>query len=212
MPRKPKGKTPQIRDRIKELRRVSASMLRANPKNWRTHPPAQVSAMQAVLAEIGFADAMLARETEDGLELIDGHLRQEIMGDQLVPVLIVDVTAEEADKMLLTLDPLAAMAGRDSGALIELLADVTLQEQALLDMLGNLGMTPAVDPEDEWQGMPEFTRNDVTSWNHVIVHFENKADMARFAKLVGQSLSEKRVSIWYPEKPYLPARNRYVSE
>ena len=114
-----------MKDRVKELRRVPASELRANPKNWRTHPPAQEAAMRGVLEDIGFADAMIARETPDGLELIDGHLRQEVMGDQPVPVLIVDVTEEEADKMLLTLDPLAMMAHADQDQLLHLLRDLT---------------------------------------------------------------------------------------
>ena len=46
--------------------------------------------------------------------LIDGHLRAETTPDSEVPVLVLDVTAEEADKILLTLDPLAAMAEADS--------------------------------------------------------------------------------------------------
>jgi hypothetical protein len=35
----------QIRDRIKELRRVKASELRPNPRNWRTHPTALAAAV-----------------------------------------------------------------------------------------------------------------------------------------------------------------------
>ena len=34
--------------------------------------------MRGVLADIGWADAVLARETPDGLMLIDGHLRAEV--------------------------------------------------------------------------------------------------------------------------------------
>lgn len=56
----------QIRDRIKELRRVKASELLANPRNWRTHPEAQQKAVRGVLAEIGYADALLAREVGGG--------------------------------------------------------------------------------------------------------------------------------------------------
>ncbi len=55
-----------IRDRIRELRRVPASALLANPKNWRRHPAAQQAALRGVLAEIGYADALLARETPEG--------------------------------------------------------------------------------------------------------------------------------------------------
>ena len=124
-----------MKDRVKELRRVPASELRANPKNWRRHPPSQEAALRGVLEDIGFADAVIARETDDGLELIDGHLRQEVMGDQVVPVLIVDVTEEEADKMLLTYDPLAMMAHADQDQLLNLLRDTQFESQAVNDML-----------------------------------------------------------------------------
>jgi len=124
-----------MKDRVKELRRVPASELRANPKNWRRHPPSQEAALRGVLEDIGFADAVIARETDDGLELIDGHLRQEVMGDQSIPVLIVDVTEEEADKMLLTLDPLAMMAHADTDQLLHLLRDTQFESKAVNDML-----------------------------------------------------------------------------
>ncbi len=56
----------KIRDRIKELRRVKASELSPNPRNWRTHPEGQQDALRGILAEIGYADAILARELKDG--------------------------------------------------------------------------------------------------------------------------------------------------
>ncbi|MHC4181694.1 MAG: ParB N-terminal domain-containing protein, partial [Planctomycetota bacterium] len=71
----------KIRDRIKSLRRVKASDLLPHPANWRTHPQAQQDAMRGVLDEIGWAGACLVRETPDGLQLIDGHLRGDIAGD-----------------------------------------------------------------------------------------------------------------------------------
>src|SRR5262245_2519353 len=108
----PRMAAPAIRDRIVELRRVPASSLLPSPHNWRTHSQAQQDALQGVLDEVGYADALIAREREDGaLELIDGHLRKDTTPDAVVPVLVLDVTADEADKLLLTLDPLAAMAG-----------------------------------------------------------------------------------------------------
>ena len=45
----------QIRDRIKELRRVRAKELLPNPKNWRRHPKAQAEALRGLLAEVGYA-------------------------------------------------------------------------------------------------------------------------------------------------------------
>jgi len=135
----------KVRDRIKELRRVPASELLPNPKNWRTHPIAQQDALKGVLAEIGYADALIARETPDGLMLVDGHLRAETTPDAVVPVLVLDINEEESDLMLATLDPLATMAGRDEGRLSELLESVTSSDYSLTDMLNgilNNGIAP----------------------------------------------------------------------
>jgi DNA modification methylase len=128
--------TIQIRDRIKEFRRVQAKDLVPNPKNWRRHPKAQVEALRGLLTEIGYADALLVRELADGrLMLIDGHLRAATTPDALVPVLVLDVTEAEADKLLATLDPLAAMAESDSERIKELLATVSTDSEAVQELL-----------------------------------------------------------------------------
>ena len=103
----------QIKNRIKELRQVKASELLPNPKNWRTHPVNQADVLKGVLAEIGYADALIAYETDEGLMLIDGHLRAETTPDMEVPVLVTDLNEEEASTLLATLDPLASMALRN---------------------------------------------------------------------------------------------------
>lgn len=129
----------KIRDRVKELRRVKASELLPNPKNWRTHPRKQRDALKGILAEIGYADALIARELEDGsLQLIDGHLRAETTPDQEVPVLVLDVNEVEAKKLLLSLDPLAELAEKNDAMLSELLSEVNTGNDSLGEMWNNL--------------------------------------------------------------------------
>jgi len=129
----------KLKDRIKEFRRVPAHELQPNPKNWRTHPVAQQDALRGVLAEVGIAGAVLARETpEGGLMLIDGHLRTDVMHDQEIPCLVLDVTEEEAAVLLATIDPLAAMAEADAGKLDALLRDVETSSEAVQQMLAEL--------------------------------------------------------------------------
>ncbi len=129
----------QIRDRVKELRRVPAGRLRPHPQNWRSHPVPQRDALQGLLAEIGFAGALLVRELDDGsLQLIDGHLRAEILPDSLVPVLILDVDEVEARKLLALVDPIAGMAQPQMGPLRELLAGVDSQNEAINRLLAHL--------------------------------------------------------------------------
>lgn len=126
----------QIRNRIKELRFVRAADLVVNPRNWRRHPKAQSDALRALLAKIGYAGAVLARELPDGqLMLIDGHLRVATTPDALIPVLVLDVTEQEADEILVTFDPLGAMAEADSERLKALLETVRTDDAALQELL-----------------------------------------------------------------------------
>ena len=129
----------QIRDRIKELRRVQAETLRPNPRNWRTHSALQRDALRGVLTEVGYAGALLARELADGsLELIDGHLRAEATPDAVVPVLVLDVNEAEAAKLLATFDPLSAMAGVDQTLLDELVRRVETDNAAVRGLLDSI--------------------------------------------------------------------------
>lgn len=135
-----------VRDRIKELRRVKASSLHANPRNWRTHPETQQQAMRGVLEAIGYADALLARELPDGsLELIDGHLRAETTPDQEVPVLIVDLDQDEAHTLLAVLDPLAALAETNTDALASLLCESQTDNDALAALLDTIAADNGID-------------------------------------------------------------------
>lgn len=128
-----------IRDRVKELRRVRAGDLAPHPHNWRTHTRHQRDALRGVLADVGYADALLARELPDGsLQLVDGHLRAETTPNETVPVLVVDLDDAEAERVLLTHDPLAGMAGADAEQLDQLMQRAAIDNDAVCDMLGKV--------------------------------------------------------------------------
>ena len=95
--------------------------------------------MRGLLAEIGFAGASLARELDDGsLMLIDGHLRADVAADAEIPVLVLDVDAEEADKILATFDSVGAMAETDEAKLGDLVAELGFESDALNAMLADM--------------------------------------------------------------------------
>jgi hypothetical protein len=100
-----------IRNRIKSHRRVRASDLVPHEWNFRTHPDLQRKALQALYEQIGFARSLLDYELPDGrLKLLDGHLRRDLTPEMEVDVEVLDITEEEARVLLLSLDPLAALA------------------------------------------------------------------------------------------------------
>jgi hypothetical protein len=177
----------QIRDRIQELRRVPARKLRPSPRNWRTHPQQQRDALRGVLAEIGYADALLARQLPDGtLELVDGHLRAETTPDMEVPVLVLDLSEAEAAKLLAVHDPLAAMAEADDEALAHLLADVETDNEALGRLLDELG-SASDDEAAEEQAVPaEVTVPEL--FQVVIECRDEDQQRALYERLAGEGL------------------------
>src|SRR5216683_1785834 len=125
--------------------------LEDNPKNWRQHHNQQLLALRDIIAEVGWAGALLYNERTG--RLIDGHARKKIArkGERL-PVLVGSWTEEEERKILLTLDPIGSMAAADRTALDELITSVRFESSALGAVLEQLV------GETAWQsiGPPEL--------------------------------------------------------
>jgi len=200
----------KIRDRIKELRRVKASDLIPNPRNWRTHPEKQLNAIRGILAEVGFAGAELAREMPDGsLMLIDGHARAEIAGDSEVPVLVLDVTEAEADKILATYDPIGAMAEADTVKLDAVLREVQTGNEALAAMLTDLakdngildGLNGGAVVEDE---VPEPPAEPITKPGDLWILGEHRVLCGDSTKAedVARLLEDRKPFIMVTDPPY----------
>jgi DNA modification methylase len=116
---------------------IDPAELEANPSNWRRHPPAQALALADVIAEVGWAGALLYNERTQ--RLIDGHCRKELFaGKAKVPVLIGSWDEADEAKILATLDPLAALAEANTEALDKLLHAVSTDSEFLQEMLAGL--------------------------------------------------------------------------
>jgi ParB-like chromosome segregation protein Spo0J len=154
----------EIRDRVRELRRVRAGDLRGAPWNWRRHGDEQRGAVIGSLEELGITDPLKVRELPDGsLELWDGHLRQDILAgvgpDTLVPVGVTDLSEAEAKKANLVHDPIAGMAEADPEKLDALIAEVEIDNRALasmLDELANVNGLESGEPEEEADTDPQL--------------------------------------------------------
>lgn len=134
---------------------MRAGDLQENPRNWRRHPERQRRALKVLLEEVGFADAILARELPDGsLEIVDGHLRRSMDTEMVVPVLVLDVDEAEADKLLLSIDPLATLAVADPEPLADLLAGLQTRSEELRTMLSRLATDAGL------QARPEIVNPD----------------------------------------------------
>lgn len=144
-----------IRNRIVDHVVAKGRDLQDHTGNWRTHPAMQAEALASVLEQIGIVDELLVYESEaqGGLTIIDGHLRANSHPDTEWPCTLLDVSDAEADLILATFDPLAALAGTAPKALEALLERVGEQDGALGEMLdaareaaGLLVGAPVADP------------------------------------------------------------------
>ena len=69
----------------------------------------------------------------------------------VVPVTWVELSEEEEHLILASLDPLAAMATADAGALDALLSSVQSGEAAVQAMLAELAAAASVPTGDDWE-------------------------------------------------------------
>jgi hypothetical protein len=136
-----------IRNRIKSHRRVRAGDLVPHEWNFRLHPEAQRAALQALYEEVGFARSLLAYELPDGrLKLIDGHLRRDMDPDMEVDVEVLDVNDEEARALILSIDPLAALAETQE-QLHKRLMELTVTDSAELRTAWESAARAILEPE-----------------------------------------------------------------
>ena len=99
-----------------------------------------------MMDRIGNATAIIARETPDGLQILDGHLRRDIADDADVSVLVVDLDDDESDPFLATVDPIAAMAEADRERLEALLAPLEDMPEIDWSDLYGVDTTPEQPP------------------------------------------------------------------
>jgi DNA modification methylase len=169
--------TSSIRNRIVALREVRAADLVPHPKNWRRHPAFQRDVLQGLLAEVGYADALIAYREGEDLVVLDGHLRRSLDPDQLVPVLELDLSPIEAELVLATLDPVAALAKIDAGAVADLHTGIDASSEAVRELLVQIEHAASAgvaggstDPDAIPEDVPTRSRpGDVWTLGHHVI-------------------------------------------
>lgn len=66
---------------------------------------------------------------------------------------------------------------------------------------------------DEWVGMPEFEQRNLLPIASVRVNFASYEDMKKFAEMIGQTITTKTDSVWYPpQEKAIMFDKRYIDE
>lgn len=136
---KKKTQSEPWRNRIVGYGEESPEDLLANPSNFRIHPKAQQDALRDVLNDVGIVDDVIVNRSTGFL--VDGHLRVSLAmreGQPSIPVKYVDLSEHEESLILLTFDPLSAMAATDAEKLDELLRDTKTGSATIQAMLSEM--------------------------------------------------------------------------
>ena len=169
-----------VRNRIKAHRRVRAGDLVPHELNPRVHTDAQRDALLALYAAVGFARSLLAYELPDGrLKLIDGHLRRDLDPGMEVDVEILDVDDAEARALLLSLDPLAALADYDTPTLDRLRDQTPTDSDALANLWASIARANADADEALTDAQTEKTESDVPEQFLILVACTDEEEQVR---------------------------------
>ena len=122
-----------------------------NPRNWRIHPLAQQDALKGVLEQVGWVQQVIVNQRTGNL--VDGHLRCQLAareGNEIIPVVYVDISEDEEAMILATLDPIAGLAVADKQKLAELISEIDGNNENVQKLLKSIS-------SDEWL---DFTSTD----------------------------------------------------
>lgn len=186
--------------------------LKPDTRNARKHTPRNTGMIERSLNEVGAARSIVIDEENNilaGNGTIEaaaaaGIERVQVIdadGETIIAVRRSGLTKEQKQRLALYDNRTAELAEWDTTVLAEILEE----QEAALDGLFNeneldriLGESLEPDPNELWKGMPEFNQEDQSSWKMIKVHFANQEDYQAFAQCIGQSLTDKTISIWYP--------------
>ena len=66
------------------------------------------------------------------------------------------------------------------------------------------------DWETEWQGMPEFKMGNTEPYQKITISFASPEDVTQFASIIGQKISTRTDSLWYPRPDQYIAPKHYL--
>lgn len=180
-----------------------------NPRNPNKHTPEQIEILSKIIAtpSQGFRNPIVV-SNRSGF-ITKGHCRLEaakMAGMEKVPVDYQDYENEASEWAdMLADNKIAELATMD----YSITGEVMLELDELnfnLDLTGfdkmeieGLMRGGVYDPEKEWEGMPQFSQEDLTAKRNLIINFKTDKDVEDFAELVNQKITEKTKSIWYPQ-------------
>lgn len=190
--------------------------------NAKEHPASQIKQIVASIQEFGFNDPVAIDETNT---LIEGHGRylaaKKMKLDKIPAIKLSHLDEAQRKAYIIAHNKLTLNSGFDyeklQEALLELKElnfDLSLTGFDLTEVEGYLrGLPGETDANAEWVGMPDFSNEDKGPKRQLIVSFKDDVDVKAFGELIGQKITDKTRSIWFPYQEPMDSKSKsYVPE
>jgi ParB-like chromosome segregation protein Spo0J len=187
------------------VERWPVAKLAPDARNARTHSEAQIAQIAASIEEWGWTIPVLVDEAGG---IIAGHgriLAAQRLGLEDVPVMVATGWSDAKKRAYMLADnKLTLNAEWDLDRLAIELSELSTPDFDLSLIGFNEGELGALlhgptDPDQEWEGMPEFRHEDKTAFKSLTVHFHDQKAVDDFAAIVGQTITPKTRFMWFPE-------------
>ena len=181
----------------------------------------QQSALQKTMSKFGYLAPIIL---DKKYKIIDGEHRVKIyekLKKKTIPAYVIDVDKFD-HKMLRQIlnklrgehdvvkDTLEFEILKNADKLEEFSKLIAQPKQEFLDMIEY--SEHAQIPEKEWQGMPEFMQPDEDIYQRIAVNFDTKEDVEKFAKQIGQTITEETRSLRVPYRPIRKTTHEWSSK
>jgi hypothetical protein len=185
--------------------------LTPDPANARSHNPRNVGMVERSLNEVGAARSIVI--DENGVILAGnatieaaaaaGIERVQVVdtdGETIIAVRRSGLTPEQKKRLAIYDNRTAELAAWDVDTLGDFTAEgLDLGEWWQSYELNTLLNRTGDDPNELWQGMPEFN-NEPRAARTLYIHFKTHDDVDKFCELIGQDISDGTKSLWYPRQ------------
>jgi len=191
---------------------VPIDQLKPFAGNPRTHPEAAIEKLVASIERFGWTNPVLV---DSGGRVLAGHARLKAAkkaGIEQVPVVRLPLAGKDAELYVIADNKTQELTEWDWSKLGDLFGeldtgdiDLTLSgfdTKEIEGLMCGLDLSSGNKSEEEWKGMPEYEHNDLRPDSQIIISFACETDRKQFAKLIGQAISPKTRSVWYPKQEW----------
>lgn len=181
---------------------VPVDQLRHAEYNPRKITPADFDQIKKSIEEFGFVQPLVVNKASgrEGV-IIGGNQRYEVakkIGMGEVPVFYVQIEDLNREKEL-NIRLNKNQADWDFEMLLKDFNKENLLEWGF-EPFEFLSSSEKINPNTEWEGMPEFEVENKESIRRIIIHFKTNQHVEEFAKLLRQRITDKTKFLWYPEE------------